>query len=102
MINKTDLTILLITRMDLYLLLIFNRMAALELIIISADIYFFLLTENVILERNSVDSTNMYYFYLGFQAKNIVNTRYVPTNDKSNDPIYAVASCYINEAKVVL
>ena len=77
-------------------------MAALELIIISADIYFFLLTENVIIERNSVDSTNMYYFYLGFQAKNIVNTRYVPTNDKSNDPIYAVASCCINEAKVVL
>lgn len=76
-------------------------MATLELIIILAEIYFFLLTENVI-EQNSQDSNNMYYFYLGFQAKNILNTTYVPTNDKSNDPIYAVASCYINEAKVVL
>lgn len=76
-------------------------MTALELIIILAESYFFLLTENVI-EENSQDSTNMCYFYLGFQAKKILNTRYVPTNDKSNDLIYAVASCYINEAKVVL
>lgn len=69
-------------------------MAALELIIILAESYFFLLTENVI-EENSQDSTNMCYFYLGFQAKIILNTRYVPTNDKSNDLINYMLSLLV-------